>query len=147
MHYHEALQTMWKNFDPFLHIKEEEIIDQTNSFLLIPARAPYVKDHLLIVPKRKVYILKELSHYEREEMFNFIETWTINLHTKHKDVNLLLRDWLVWGTTEKSVNHLHFHLIPDCPIWAENLNTEERKFYNNEEYIVLAQKIKNKFLS
>lgn len=147
MHYHEALQTMWKNFDPFLHIKEEEIIDQTNNFLLIAASAPYVNNHLLVIPKRKVYVLKELTHDEREEMFNFIENWTINLHAKHKDVNLLLRDWLVWGVTEKSVNHLHFHLIPDCPIGAERLSSEDRKWFEDKEYINITKQIKSNFLN
>jgi diadenosine tetraphosphate (Ap4A) HIT family hydrolase len=79
-------------------------------------------------------------------MFELLELWDINLHKIHKDVSLLLRDGLVWWNTEKSVNHLHFHLIPDCPIWAESLSDSSRKFYEDDEYIVLAQKIKEKFI-
>jgi diadenosine tetraphosphate (Ap4A) HIT family hydrolase len=81
-------------------------------------------------------------------MFNLIEVWTIRLHKIHKDVNLLLRDWLVWWNTQKSINHLHFHLIPDCPIWAEwNLYWEEREFFDDEKYIDITKNIKNKFLN
>lgn len=148
MKYHEALQTLGKNFDPFLHILEDEIVDKTKYFFVIPARAPYVENHLLVVPKRKVYVLKELEYEEKEEMFQLLENWTTKLHNYHPDVNLLLRDWLVWWNTKKSVNHLHFHLIPDCPIWAENdLNSENRKRYNDQEYAILTEKIKKKFLS
>ena len=147
MHYHEALQTLWKNFDPFLHIKKLEIVDETENFFVIPARAPYIENHLLIVPKKKVYVLKDLSHEETSEMFELLEKWDIRLHKTHDDVNLLLRDWLIWWHTKKSVNHLHFHLIPDCPIWAEwSLNSEERMWFDDDEYIELAKKIKNKFL-
>ena len=137
---------MWKDFDPFLHITEHEAVDETENFFVIPARAPYVKNHLLIIPKKKVYLLKELSSEEQIEMFDLLEQWDVKLHEHHDDVNLLLRDGLVWWVTEKSVNHLHFHLIPDCPIWAESLSDINRKFYEDGEYIELATKIKNKFL-
>ena len=137
---------MWKDFDPFLHITKYETVDETENFFVIPARAPYVENHLLIIPKKKVYLLKELSTEEQIEMFELLELWDINLHKIHKDVSLLLRDGLVWWNTEKSVNHLHFHLIPDCPIWAESLNDSSRKFYEDDEYIELVKKIKNKFL-
>jgi diadenosine tetraphosphate (Ap4A) HIT family hydrolase len=75
-----------------LHIKKEEIIDETDNFLLVAARAPYVENHLLVIPKRKIYLMKELKQNEQEEMFEFLEKWTIKLHKKHKDINLLLRD-------------------------------------------------------
>jgi hypothetical protein len=80
-------------------------------------------------------------------MFEFLEKWTIKLHKKHKDINLLLRDWLVWWITEKTVNHLHFHLIPDCPIGAEwTLSSPERKWFDDEEYINITKEIKKEFL-
>jgi diadenosine tetraphosphate (Ap4A) HIT family hydrolase len=92
MKYIEALQKLGKDYDPFLHIQKEEIVDESKNFFVIAARAPYAKNHILIIPKRKVYIFKDLVHEEREEMFNLIEVWTIRLHKIHKDVNLLLRD-------------------------------------------------------
>ena len=95
MKYYEALRQLGKDFDPFTHIKEEEVIDETELFFVIPARAPYVSDHLLIIPKRKVYVLKNMTSEERLEMYELIEKWATKLHKKHKDVNLLLRDGLV----------------------------------------------------
>ena len=95
MQYHEALQTLGKDFDPFLHIKKEEIVDETENFLVIPARAPYIENHLLIIPKKKIYVLNEMSHNEHIEMFELLEIRNIKLHKNHDDVNLLLRDGLV----------------------------------------------------
>jgi diadenosine tetraphosphate (Ap4A) HIT family hydrolase len=78
-----------------LHITKYEAVDETENFFVIPARAPYVENHLLIIPKKKVYLLKELSTEEQIEMFELLELWDINLHKIHKDVSLLLRDGLV----------------------------------------------------
>ena len=149
MKYIQALKELWKDFDPFLHLKAEEIVDESKYFFVIPARAPYIEDHLLIIPKRKVYVLRELNNEERLEMYELLEKWSKLLHTKHSGVNLLLRDWLVcenYVEFGKSINHLHFHLVPDCPIWAENLSNEDRRFFDDEEYINITKNIKKTFL-
>ena len=144
MLYQEIIQKYWKDFDPFLHIKKEEIIDEGKYFFIIAARAPYTINHLLIIPKRKVYILKELNSEELLEMHNLIDTRANKLHTKHNSVNLLLRDWLVWWKSNKSVNHLHFHLIPDCEIGTKQIN-DNRTFLEDIEYKKLTNKIKKVF--
>lgn len=148
MRYWDALKMLWKDFDPFVHIKQQEIVDESAHFFVIPARAPYVQDHLLIIPKRKVYVLKLLTHEERDEMYELIEKWTVKLHKKHNDVNLLLRDGLVGWTSEKSVNHLHFHLIPDCAISTEeNLaDWSDREFFDDEEYAAITKEIRDNYL-
>ena len=147
MLYLEALQQLWENFDPFTHIKKEEVVDETELFFVIPARAPYVPDHLLIIPKRKVYVLKHMTPEERLEMYELIEKWASKLHKKHKDINLLLRDGLVWQTSWKSVNHLHFHLIPDCEITTEELfQNSDREFFDDEKYAAITKSIKEFYL-
>lgn len=147
MKYQEALKMLWKDFDPFTHIKKDEVVDETELFFVIPARAPYVPDHLLIIPKRKVYVLKHMTQEERLEMYELIEKWTLKLHKKHKDINLLLRDWLIWQTSWKSVNHLHFHLIPDCEITTEELFSKiDREFFDDEKYAFITKSIKDTYL-
>lgn len=148
MKYHEALKQLGKDFDPFLHLEKEELVDETERFFVIPARAPYVENHLLIIPKRKVYVLRELTSEEKEEMYDLVDKRSKRLHTMHNWVNLLLRDGLIgnWATeVQKSVNHLHFHLIPDCPIWGEAAGSD-RKWFDDEEYLELAKEIRIKFL-
>lgn len=148
MKYEQALKQLGKDFDPFLHLEKDELVDETERFFVIPARAPYVENHLLIIPKRKVYVLRELTGEEKEEMYDLVDKRSRKLHTLHNWVNLLLRDGLVgnWDTEiQKSVNHLHFHLIPDCPIWNE-FSTSDRRWYSDEEYLDLAKEIRIKFL-
>lgn len=147
MKYTEALRQFGKDYNPFLHIQKEEIVDESKSFFVIAARAPYADDHLLIIPKKQVYLLKELNWAEKDEMRELLEKRTKKLHKKHRDVNLLLRDWLVGWNIWKSINHLHFHIIPDCAVWAENiLNFHERELQNDEDYIKNTNKIKKEFL-
>lgn len=148
MKYSQAIKELGKDFDPFLHLEKEELVDETERFFVIPARAPYVENHLLIIPKRKVYVLRELTSEEKEEMYDLVDKWSRKLHTIHNWVNLLLRDGLIgnWATeVQKSVNHLHFHLIPDCPIWGEAAGSD-RKWFDDEEYLELAKEIRLKFL-
>lgn len=144
MLYKEIIEKHWKNFDPFFHIKKEEIIHEWIYFFIIAARAPYTINHLLIIPKRKVYILKELNNNELTEMHDLVDTRANKLHKIHDSVNLLLRDGLVWWKSNKSVNHLHFHLIPDCEISTKQI-TDNRTFLKNTEYQELINKIKNTF--
>ena len=92
MKYVEVLKKLRDDFNPFLNREQETIIDETKNFLVTPARAPYVKNHLLIVPKKNVNVLKELEHREKIEMFELLDKWNTKLHKKHNSVNLLLRD-------------------------------------------------------
>ena len=146
MRYHDALQTInAKHHCPFCREKEEHKIHEDNYMYIIPARAPYVSDHLLIIPRRHVTLLQELSHKELEALHVLVDTRSKKLHMKHKDVNLLLRDGLVWGVTEKSVNHLHFHLIPDCPVGSEGRDGPEREFLEDQAYTSLVEDIKQSY--
>ena len=148
MKYEEAL----KDFDshkecPFCKENHQHKLADNKHFFVIPARAPYVPNHLLIVPKRHVVLLQELTGEELNIMHALVDIWAKKLHKFHKDVNLLLRDWLVGDWIWKSVNHLHFHIIPDCEIWAKNDNDSgNRNFLEEEEYIHLVTECKQKFL-
>jgi diadenosine tetraphosphate (Ap4A) HIT family hydrolase len=92
------------------------MIYENEHMYVIPARAPYVQDHLLIIPKRHVVLLQDMNHPETQSLHKMVDVRTKKLHRKHPDVNLLLRDGPENGKLDKSVNHLHFHLIPDCSI-------------------------------
>ncbi|HMS91081.1 MAG TPA: HIT domain-containing protein [Candidatus Absconditabacterales bacterium] len=139
-----------KHVCPFCHEKEENILQVGKYFYVIPARVPYTKDHILIIPKRHVNLLITLSHKELKEMHEMVDIRTKKLHTKHKDISLLLRDGLVSDLNiSKSVNHLHFHLLPDIGVHLEGIKhqkPEDRVWIEDNEYTKLAQKIRKKFL-
>lgn len=122
MQYSEILAHIREdNTCPFCQEKHPHMIHENEHMFIIPARAPYVADHLLIVPKRHVILLQELNHQELISLHELVDIRTNKLHTKHEAVNLLLRDGLADKKSQKSINHLHFHLIPDCPIGAQEL--------------------------
>ena len=146
MHYCDALSEMNAHQQcPFCEIDEQFKIYENEYMHLIPARAPYVEDHLLVIPKRHVTLLQELSHEELQSLHALIDKRAKKLHTKHKDVNLLLRDGLVGGASEKSINHLHFHLIPDCPVGAEERSGTDRPFLEADQYVMLTESLKTTY--
>lgn len=143
--------TMVRKFEkthicPFCNEKPEHMLYMGKHFYVIPARAPYSKHHLLIIPKRHVNLLITLSHEELKEMHKLVDIRARKLHAKHKDVSLLLRDGLVKDIkSDKSVNHLHFHLLPDIEIDI-NHNSGNRIWIEDKAYTKLAQTLKKTFL-
>ena len=134
------------HFCPFCNEKKEDMLENKKYFYVIPARAQYCKDHILIVPKRHICLLKSLTHEELEQMIYLIDKWDKKLRKYHKNISLLLRDGLSKEKIWKSINHLHFHLIPDHIVYVMNdKNAEDRKFYDNNDYNKLAEKMKKRY--
>ncbi|MCX6823711.1 MAG: HIT domain-containing protein [candidate division SR1 bacterium] len=133
---------------PFCHEKSENMLREGKYFFVIPARAPYVKHHILIVPKRHANLLMTLTHAELLEMHKLVDIRTKKLHSKYKDVSLLLRDGLVKDPLiSKSINHLHFHLIPNVGIHIESqIKAENRSWLDDTAYTKTAQAYKKTFL-
>ena len=128
MKYDDYLLKVLKNECPFCDIKKEYIVEKWKYFTVLLARAPYTKDHLLIVPNRHLIRMWEINQTQRKNLIPLIEKWTKKMGKNHGEVNLLLRDgianWKIW----KSIDHLHFHLIPDIPIYSTN------SWWNREIY-------------
>jgi diadenosine tetraphosphate (Ap4A) HIT family hydrolase len=118
MKYDDYLLKVLKDECPFCDIKKEYILEKWKHFTVILARAPYTKDHLLIVPNRHLVRLREIKPEEWWTLIPLIEKRTKKLEKIHSEVNLLLRDWVANWVLGKSVDHLHFHLIPDIPIYS-----------------------------
>jgi len=146
MNYHKAMKNMlaWKC--PFCILKPEEIISDYEHFVVIVARAPYCEDHLLLIPKEHDILLREMPHKRHIQMYEIVDERTEKLHKYHEDVTLLLRDWKIEWHTGKSQNHIHFHLIPDYDIWNQsNKINPSRKFFDDDEYIAITNKIRDKY--
>ena len=63
------------------------------------------------------------------------------LHKKYKNVTILYRE----GNKKevgKSINHVHYHLIPNLQIGVTNKNINNRKLFDEEEYVKKIKKIK-----
>ncbi len=136
---------------PFCHEKKENMLQEGKYFFVVPARAAYTKHHLLIIPKRHVNTLTTLTHAELLEMHKLVDIRAKKLHKKYAEVNLLLRDGLVKNhIIKKSVNHLHFHLLPHVGIHIESpsqQSPENRQRLDEKAYAKTANSYKKAFLS
>lgn len=96
--------------DPAFH----QVIRQTKKAALMTNRAPYVKDHLMVVPLRHITNLESLTATEFKDMAKFVKL-AVALLKKcgHKAYSILARQGQGSG---KSIQHVHLHVIPDTVI-------------------------------
>ena len=143
MKYDDYLLKVLKDECPFCDIKNEYILEKWKHFTVILARAPYIKDHILIVPNRHLIRLSEITPKERWDLVLMIEKWMRIMETIHSEVNLLLRDgvanWIIW----KSIDHMHWHLIPDRPVYSSTW-WWNRKVYSDFQTMKKTSELKAK---
>lgn len=132
---------------PFCSPKAEILIDQNDHFQVLLARAPYTPDHLLIVPIRHLIYMHELSATELDSAMALVQKRIDILHLTYPDVNFLLRDGKVSWNIGKSVDHLHFHLIPSIEIGPHLSKSRHRYYFSDSQYIKLIKDFKKQFLS
>ena len=135
MKYWDFLLNVLKSDCPFCSINKNFIVDKSEDFSVILSRAPYTKDHLLIVPKRHIIRLWEITPDEWLTLVPLIEKWIKKLEKIHDEVNLLLRDWVADWIIWKSIDHLHFHLVPDVPLYYSWAWWRERAVFSDFQYI------------
>ena len=129
---------------PFCHMVDGEIIKQNKYAILTLARAPYTKDHLIIIPKKHVLKINKLSKKQKDAIESLVYYAMKKLHKKYKNVTLLYRE----GNKKevgKSVNHVHYHLIPNLQIGAQEKYWKNRTIWNEEDYTKRIQKFSKDF--
>lgn len=129
---------------PFCNLVKEEIIRQNKNAILTLAKAPYTKNHLLVVPKKHCLQLNSMTKSEKEDCEKLIYYAMKKLHKKHKNVTVLYRE----GNKKevgKSVSHVHYHLIPDMQIGAKGDCWKNRKIYSDRNYVKRIKDFKKRF--
>lgn len=144
MQYQDYLLKVLRDECPFCDIDKKRIVEKWKHFTVVLARAPYVNDHLLIVPNRHLIRLWEITNEEWWTLVPLIEKWTKKLEKVHNEVNLLLRDWVANWVLWKSIDHLHFHLIPECQVYASN-SWWNRKIFSDYLLEKKTLELKNKY--
>ncbi len=128
MRYDDYLLKVLKDECPFCDINRDYVVEKWKYFTVLLARAPYIHDHVLIVPNRHLVRLSEITPKEWWDLVLMIEKWMIKMETIHSEVNLLLRDGVANWKVGKSIDHLHFHIVPDIPVYSTN------SWWNRELY-------------
>jgi len=121
------------------NIKSRILLENSGAFLTCN-KAPYHKYHLLIIPKRHVEVIKDLTWEESVDIFALSLTGIKILNgVGLNDCSILIRDGNILG---KSVKHLHCHIIPNGVLEDTSINSKTRKFLNKKEEKLLKKELK-----
>lgn len=115
--------------------ERHEIYSEKNVYMTVPAFA-YVDGHLLIIPRRHVRSVKELTAEEWETMRKMFYLAKKMIRSAHgvKGMQIVQKDG---ATAQSTVEHLHFHCIPfdspDLNTWNYR-NLDHTPYENAEIY-------------
>ena len=136
MKYVDFLKTIKKC--PFCDGEKIKIIENENAFLTF-AMAPYHPDHLLVVSKRHIEHIVDLTNDEVRDI-DLLQKEGLKILTKLGYVNMcvLVKEGDV---KEKSIAHTHYHLIPDIILGDSTHTGEDRSVMTDNEIQNLIQRI------
>ena len=128
---------------PFDTPIDEIVIYECGTAFLTYALAPYSKDHWLVIPKRHVGKLTDLTHEERDDIDGILARGLKALTALgHQGVSILLRQG---EGTGKTVEHLHYHLIPDTHVGDLDHDPDNRPVLTEEERKVVTARGRDAF--
>ncbi len=107
----EKEKTKDSNVCPFCKVEKDLQILETKKCFIQANKYPYSAGHLLIIPKRHINQITELTSIERKELFNLIDlsVYSLDLFMKPEGYNIGCSIGRIAG---ESINHLHFHVLP-----------------------------------
>jgi histidine triad (HIT) family protein len=108
---------------PFCENNNRRIFESKECFLTF-ALWPYHQHHLLVIPKRHIESLSELTETEKEDIDSMQEkALEILKKLGYSSITHLVRE----GKDNKAINHVHFHTIPNIRIGDLDHYGQERK--------------------
>jgi diadenosine tetraphosphate (Ap4A) HIT family hydrolase len=137
MKYHDFLNNL--KSCPFCDFERLKIIENSKAFLTYSV-APYHQDHLLIVSKRRVEHILDLTDEEIQDI-NLIQKVGLKILTKlgYTNMCVLVKEGDI---KEKSIAHTHYHLIPDIILGDSTHTGSDRIILTDLEISELVSKIK-----
>jgi diadenosine tetraphosphate (Ap4A) HIT family hydrolase len=129
-----------KNLCPFCKINRQFIIIENKSAYMTPARAPYVKNHLLIIPKKHVTQFHDLRSNEKSDLFDLMIFGLDFLKKKYAGVEIIYKEGEL-ASAHKSIDHSHIHLIPKRTIHKKP-KVDERDFLTEKQLLKRIKEIK-----
>jgi len=124
---------------PFCDGNNRVLADSEHAFLTY-AIAPYHRHHLLVIPRRHVESIDELTEDELTAIDRLQELGLSLLKKLHyKSISFLVREGQL--NINKSVMHSHFHLIPEILIGNVDHNGEPRRVLTDDEISTLMNEL------
>lgn len=116
---------------PFCDGKNNKVIKESEKSYVTYSLWPYHTHHLLVIPKRHVESLQDLTAEEREDIDIMQEKALEALkQLGYASITQLVREGNV---VNKTINHVHFHTIPNIRIGDLDHFGQERKILTEEE--------------
>lgn len=122
--------------------EHHEVFAENDVYMTVPAYA-YVDGHLLVIPRRHVRSVKELTPSEWETMRKmfYVAKKMIRETYGIKGMQIVQKDGV---EAQSTVEHLHFHCIPfnspDLSVWNYK-QLDKTPYENAEEYKKNAKKM------
>jgi len=111
MLYEDYLKTLTKC--PFCDCKDRMIKENKEAFLTY-SKAPYHKHHLLVIPRRHTELYLDITDTELDAIQELLHHGMKLLKAiGYKNISMLVRDG---DNTGKSIQHMHFHIVPNVLI-------------------------------
>jgi diadenosine tetraphosphate (Ap4A) HIT family hydrolase len=140
MKYSEFLAKGKERPCPFCATPAGEIIEENKTAYLTFALAPYHQDHLLVVPKRHVVHILDIKPDELADIDRLEDKgWAHLKKLGYKSVSFAVREGESSGRT---VEHIHYHVIPEVRLGDLDHNGEERKILGPAEIEELVTKLR-----
>jgi diadenosine tetraphosphate (Ap4A) HIT family hydrolase len=113
---------IWRNVGKcaFCHLNDKYVVFEENGVVLTVALFAYVDGHLMIIPRRHVRSVKELTTSEWETMRKLMYLAKKMIRQVHgvKGMQIVQKDG---SDAQSTVEHLHFHCVPfdspDLSVW------------------------------
>lgn len=112
---------IWQNVGKcvFCDLREKYIVFEENGIALTITLFAYIDGHLMIIPRRHVTSVKDLTPAEWETVRKFMYLAKKMIREVHhiKGMQFIQKDG---ATAQSTVGHIHFHCIPfDAPDLAQ----------------------------
>lgn len=136
---------IWQNVGKcaFCDLRPRYILREESGVVLVVALFAYIDGHMMIIPRRHVRSVKELTPAEWETMRKFMYLAKKMIRKVHgvKGMQIVQKDGVA---AQSTVEHLHFHCIPfdepDLSVWNyRQLNSTPHE--NAEQYRAIDQEI------
>lgn len=113
---------IWQNVGKcvFCDLNEKYVIYEENGIVMTIALFAYIDGHFMIIPRRHVRSVKELTPGEWETMRKFMYIAKKLIRETHgiKGMQVIQKDG---AAAQSTVEHIHFHCVPfdepDLSVW------------------------------